>query len=79
MSVGEAQGQERWITTLPGVRRTDRPSWNSHHTIVRTTPAWREWLGEFAHAARTNRSELVGAALALLAETHGFRPPPSRV
>ena len=78
MGIGEAS-EGREITTLSGVRRTDRSSENSHHTIIRTTPMFRNWLGEFAHAARTNRSELVGAALALLAETHGFRPPPPRM
>ncbi len=47
--------------------------------IIRCRPGWREWVSRFSAAAETTSSELVGAALALLAETHGFEPPPPRL
>ena len=47
---------------------------------LRGGPPFGAWVDELAEAAALpNRSELVVAGLALLAERHGIRPPPRRV
>jgi hypothetical protein len=54
-----------------GVGRTES-------TVIRSTPAWKEWLIRFSAHCRLDMSDTVDQALALAAYQRGFEPPPPR-
>jgi hypothetical protein len=77
MSTSTSEGVELRRIREP---RTHRPEAKQVDTIgVRCKPEWGLWLARFADAAGATRQEILGAAVAKLAESVGYEAPPPRL
>ena len=77
MSTSTSEGLELRRIREP---RTHRPAAKQVDTIgVRCQPEWGLWLARFADAAGATRQEILGAAVAKLAESVGYEAPPPRL
>jgi hypothetical protein len=51
----------------------------TYRTAINGSPAWQNWLRNFAKQQRIGPSQLIDAALTAHAKATGYEPPPARI
>jgi hypothetical protein len=64
--------------TKPGPKPAPAGEMRDDLIAIRCRAAYKGWVQRFADADRSTPTILIDKALALLAKTEGFEPPPKR-